>query len=367
MIYKKILIVSTALIFIIIHISTASEDRYGVDFLQRLTVARNNGAGYSSASYSIGASALNNNPAGLPFGESNELLINTHKLPDISVIMMKQNLDGTWEDYGRYDVFSNDIGLINFNLPFGKFGSLGIGFAINYNGRFIRVDENGKAVNSFSRDDFAFTLGYGIKVYRGISLGFDVKTVRSKIPLDEEDTKDTIGRTTAANIGFLHQIGNRVRVGAVFQNLGDELSFNRDDIPDELRSQVLIGATCIIKDSANTLLLLNTDINPPFRDGPRYNLGLELVYADIFILRAGYFRTTDKYYEPLVNLNDGSLLDEERVWINKGFTFGLGLRFGSMEFNFARTPRREPLLLDGEKMRISESDPIISFSCNARF
>ena len=342
----------------------ASEEKYGAEFLQQLTVAEVDGMGESLTSHSVGAGSLNNNPAGLAYAEGNELLINAHKFPRITAIIMKETEDGKWEDWGQYTIEPTEMGFVNHALHLGKFGTLGLGFVFNYSGRFIRVDEEGKAVNAFPKNDLAFTIGYGLKIFRGVSLGFDIKSIRSKLPIDDESK---IGRTWAMNIGFLHQMGTRARVGAVLQNIGSELSFDEPDIPSDLRRRLLIGAMYIVKDSGKSILSLSMGANPPFEDGPRYNVGAELLYAKRVALRIGYMQNTETYHDPLFNLQDGSSIYEKRAWIRKGLTIGIGLRLKGIEVNFARAPRREPILGDGEKLRLEKHNSIVSFSCATGF
>jgi hypothetical protein len=190
-------------------------------------------------------------------------------------------------------------------------------------------------------------------------------------------------------------MGKRVRVGAVLQNIGNELSFNTPDlgspsarktdlespetaapdsreetsaeIPSSLRRKLLVGAVYTVRDTENSVLSLSMDVNPPFEDGLRYNLGAELLYAQCVVFRIGYMRSTQIYHDSLLNLHDQSSVREERVWIRKGLTIGVGLRFKGTEINLATAPRREPILKDGEKSRLEEHDSIVSFSCIARF
>lgn len=363
MIWKSLCIV-ILLVTVTIQTSSASEDRYGADFLQQSTSAAIDGMGESFVTYSIGARSLNNNPAGLAYAEGSELLIDLHRLPSVAAVIMKENKEGKWEDYGKYSVEPTEMGAISYALPLGKFGDLGMSFVFHYGGRFIRVDEEGKAVNSFPRDDVAFVVGYSIGLFRGVSLGFDVRSIRSKIPADEGSS---IGRTYAMNAGFLHQIGTRLRVGAVLQNIGSRLSFDSPDIPGDLRRRLLFGAMYVVKDSGNSILSLSMDANPPFEDGPRYNFGAELVYVRFVTLRIGYMRTTDTYYDPLIGLNDGVSIYEERVWIRKGPTVGVGVKIKRVELNLARAPRREPILNSDEKLRLEEQDSIMSLSFAAKF
>jgi len=361
---SMVLCITLLLLALTSHPSSASEEKYGADFLQQLTTAEVDGMGESLAAYSIGIRSLNNNPAGLAYVEGSELLISAHRLPRITAVIMKENGDGKWEDYGRYNIEPTEMGLISYALPLGRLGNLGISSVFHYGGRFIRVDEEGKAVNAFPRDDLAFAVGYSLRIFQGISVGFDIKSIRSKVPIDDGSS---IGRTYAANIGFLHQMGTRVRVGAVLQNIGSKLSFNAPDIPSDLRRRLLMGAMYTVKDSENSVLSLSMDVNPSFEDGPRYNLGMEVLYAQRVAFRIGYMRDTEAYHDPLFNLHDGSSVYERRVWIRKGPTIGVGLRFRGVEVSFARAPRREPILSSDEKSRLEEHDPIVSFSCTAKF
>jgi hypothetical protein len=344
-------------------IAMTSEEKYGADFLQQLTDAEVDGMGESLAAYSIGVCSLNNNPAGLAYVEGSELLINAHKLPRITAVIMKEE-NGKWKDYGRYTIEPTEMGLISYALPLSRFGNLGMSFIFHYGGRFTRVDEEGKAVNAFPRDDLAFAIGYSLRTFQGASVGFDIKSIRSKVPVNDGSS---IGRTWAMNLGFLHQVGARVRVGVVLQNIGSRLSFNAPDIPDNLRRRLLMGAMYTVRDSKNGVLSLSMDVNPPFEDGPRYNLGAELLYAQRVAFRIGYMRNTETYYDPLFNLHDQSSVSEGRVWIRKGLTIGVGLKFGGVDIDFARAPRREPILNSDEKSRLEEHDSIVSFSCTAKF
>ncbi|MFC1714673.1 hypothetical protein ACFL6S_13480 [Candidatus Poribacteria bacterium] len=351
------------LLILISQALSASEEKFGANFLQQLTSAEADGVGESLAAYPIGIRSLNNNPAGLAYMEESEFLLSTHELPRITAVIMKVNNDGEWEDYARYDIEPTEMGLISYALPLSRFGKLGIGFVFHHAGRFIRVDEEGKAVNSFPKDDLAFTIGYSLKI-RGVSVGVDVENIRSKVPVDDSGN---IGRTNAVNVGLMHQMGKRVRVGAVLQNIGGELSFNSPDIPSKLRKKWLVGAVYTVKDSENSVLSLSMDVNPPFEDGLRYGLGAELLYAKRIALRIGYLRDNRVYYELLSNLQDGSAAFDNRVWIREGITVGLGLRLGSVELDIARTPRREPVLNGDEKSRLEKHDSIVSFSCSTTF
>ncbi len=371
---RKCLIIVSILPILVFQSSLASDEKYGADFLQQLTTAEFDGMGESFVAYSFGAASLNNNPAGLSNAKGSELLINAHKLPRIVAVIMKETEDGKWEDYGKYSIEPTEMGFINYALPLGRFGNLGMGFVFHYGGRFIRVNKEGKSIASFPRDDMAFTIGYSFRILQSVSLGLDIRSIRSKVPVPVQDDSpntnedgSSIGRTTSMNVGFLHQMGDRVRVGAVLQNIGGNLSFNESDIPDSLRRRLLMGANYIVKDSENSVLSIGVDVNPPFNDGPRYNIGAEFMYAKRLAFRVGYMRNTETYYEPLTNLRDGSSVYENRVWVRKGLTIGVGLTLRGFDINFAGAPQREPVLEEYEKSRLEKHNAIMSLSCTAKF
>ena len=361
---RHITSVAIFLLLVIFGLAHASEEKYATTLLQQMTTSRMDGMGETSAALSVGARALNNNPAGLSHGKRSELLVNTHRIPRVDAIIMNRNEDGIWEDSGRYSVKPLDVGLLSYALSLGRFGTLGTSLLFDYSGRYIRVDTEGKAVNAFPQDDFVLALGYSVGIRDGLVLGFDVKSIRSKVPV-KDGTE--IGRATAMDIGILHQVGKRVRVGAVIQNIGGKLSFESPEIPNRLQKRLPVGAACVIKDTGKMRLTVNGDVVPPFEDGLRYSAGAELLFAGHFALRVGYLRDVETYYEPLLNLRDGSSDGTERLWIRKGFTVGLGIKLKSFELNVARSPRREPVLSYDEKLRLERHDPIVSLSCLARF
>lgn len=339
------------------------EKRYTAEFLLQLAPADANGKGETSASLA-GVSALNNNPAGLAFAKQNELLIGFASLPYINAIIMKEVEDGKWSDYGKYEIKPTETEFISYALHLGRLGNLGLNFTFNHSGRFIRVDKNGRAVNAFPEDGMAFTIGYGFRLPKGASAGVDVKSVRSKVTVDDEIY---IGKTYALNFGIMHQMGKRVRTGAVLQNIGKALTFKEKNIPNNLRRKLLIGAVYITSVNKDTTLSLNAGANPPFEEGPRLYLGAELLTKQLLALRIGYIKSVESYYDPFFNIDDGSSVQEERSWTREGLTMGLGLRFKGGELNLARTPYRKPVLTDGEKLRLEGQKSITSFSYVIRF
>jgi hypothetical protein len=344
--------------------SFASENKYPAGFLQELAPAENLGMGGGITAYSIGARALNNNPAGLALEKGNEFFIGSYRTPNLEAIIMKQNQNEDWEDFGSYGVKRTEMEYINYSLPKSKLGNLGLSLAFNHLGRFIRVNEEGKAVNAFPQDDIAIGAGYGLELGKGLAVGFDAKSMRSKTPGDKGDK---ITRAYAMNVGLMHQISDRVRVGAVWQDIGKELSVKSPDKPRKIRQNFILGAMYNIKNIKKTKINVSADLNLPFEDGLRYNVGTELIYAQRLTLRIGYMRDTQEYYDSFYNISENSYTNPERQWVREGLTFGAGVKFKNAEINIARTPYREPNLKDGEKLRLENKESITSLSLIVRF
>jgi hypothetical protein len=361
---QKMTFICLLLLFVLCCSSVNAEGKYGAEFLQQLASAESNGMGESTVAYSIGARALNNNPAGLSFGMGNELLVGSYISPRVSATILEKNGDELWEDYGKYEIERTEMTYINFAIPPSKGGNIGVSLAFNHGGRFIRVNEEGKAINAFPRDDLLLGIGYSVKLTKGFAFGLDAKALRSKLPTDKGSQ---IGRTYAMNVGFMHQINDKARIGASLQNIGNKLSFKMPDIPDKLRRDFEFGALYNIINSKKSNLSVSFDINPPFDNGLRYSVGTELLYSQRLAFRIGYIRDTQPYYDSFFNMIDGASVKEKRVWIRKGITIGAGLKLKNADVNIAMTPSREPDLSDEEKLRLDDQKSIISFSFSARF
>ncbi len=354
-------------------------ERFGGDFLQELTAAENFGMGGSSVA---DANSINNNPAGLARQNESMVSFNLTRFPRTVAIISKLNNADKYEDYSKYDLGAWGIESLNCVFSAGKFGMIGLNAIFRHEGKFSRVDEEGKAVNTFPETDFAFALGYGKKLTSGTHIGFDAKFIRSKVQAiyinqsNEEMgvTKNAgnIGRGYAYNLGFVQYLNQHWQIGGVIRNLSNGLSFSSPEISDEarqllsygdkLRRDVIIGITYQRSDANDTSVKLGCDINPPFEDGIRANVGGEIWYRQLIGLRLGYVRHTQRQFEPVLRLSADKVIEEERLFLAEGFTFGVGLKHNKLEINFACTPQRKPQAEDGERLHLEEDNSIISFS-----
>ncbi len=362
------ILISFCIIFFILasvpYCQSTSENKFTADFLQEFIPVDGVGMGGSFPAHNIGSVSLNNNPAGLAFLENSDISLSFYRSPRIKAIIMKEKEDNKWSDYGIYNIDPYEMEFISFALPLGRIGNLGIGTAYNHSGRFIRVNTDGKAINAFPKDDLLVGLGYSIRIFRDLAVGFDIKHLRSKLPVVD---KNEIGRTYLFNVGLINHIGTKAKMGLAVKNIGKPLSYNSPDIPDKPRREVIIGTNYILKSTKDSKLSANMDVNPPFEDGIRYNTGIEFLFKGKLAFRIGYIRNTAVYYDPILDLNTGTKIDEERLWIRKGMTVGLGLKTDGFELNIARSPHRQPKTNDDEKLRIETNEPIMSFSFTKRF
>jgi len=252
--------------------------------------------------------------------------------------------------------------LVNYVRPLGKLGTLGFGVVFRHEGRFSRVNDEGKAVNTFPENDFAFTLGYGRKLASSAYIGLDAKVIRSKSQDLQGD--DYLGRGYSYNIGYIQRLNTHWKFGGVIRNLSNGLSFSSEDIPDKLRRDIIVGIA-YQRENQNYSQQFGLDFNFPFKEGVNANIGGELWYRQIIGARLGYIRHIQKRFEPILHLNTENITIDERLWLTEGFTYGVGLRLYGLEFNFAYTPQDKPETRENEKLRLEDGNAVISFSVNS--
>jgi len=361
MLIKNFIFIFLFLMFSSIALSEDNSEfrQLGGDFLQEITTAEHRGMGVSFVGLVEGADSLGNNPAGLALEEDNRMSFNLTRFPRTVAVFSKLNDRDKYEDYSQYDLSPFGSELLNYAYPFGRLGTLGFGVVFRQEGRFSRVDDEGKAVNTFPENDFAVTLGYGRKLAPGAYIGFDAKVIRSKA----QDLKgdDYLGRGYAYNIGYIQRMNTNWKFGAVIRNLSNGLSFASDEIPDKLHRDIIVGIA-YQRENQRYSQRFGLDFNFPFKEGVNANIGGEFWYRQLIGMRLGYVRYIQKRFEPILHLNTGNTAIEERLWITKGLTYGLGLRLHNLEFNFAYIPQRKPETQENEKLRLEKGNAVISFS-----
>lgn len=353
------------LCFVMSSTSSIANTRAAADgFLKQLLGAEHYGMGGSFVGATRGANALGSNPAGMSEIEGNRFVIHATRFPHTVALISKPNTNANYEDYSRYEQHSSGVETLNWAFPMGKFGTLGLALAFEQAGAFRRVNYLGKALNSFPENNLALGLSYGVNLFGGTVIGVDTKWLRSKA-VGIEGNED-LGHGYAYNVGVIQQIGDTIQIGAVVQNLSNGLSFSDPSIPDTMERSVVTGIA-YQREISDVALRFGLDAHPPFRDGPRINIGAEAWYRHRIGIRIGYIRDTQKRYTSVFLLQDGSFETEERLWIAEGVCFGIGFRFGSIILNAAYTPQFTPVVIDEERIHIVQGNAVYAFSVGQTF
>lgn len=340
--------------------TTSDADR----FLKQLQGAVYRGMGGSFVGVADGANAIGNNPAGINSITGDRFVVNMTRFPHTVVLLSKTNETKKYEDYSRYEQNASGIETLNWAFPMGKLGTFGFAFSLAHEGSFRRVNHQGKAINSFPENNLAIGFGYGLNCFKGTTVGLDAKWIRSKVT----DTYGTehLGRGYAYNIGMIQRFGKALQVGLVVRNLSNGLSFIDPIVPDKIRRDVIAGVTYQY-DISNLALRMGLDLHPPFTDGIRANLGTEVWYHTRIGIRIGYLRDTEKRYASVYLLEDATFEMDERTWKAEGFSFGIGVRAGSITLNGAYTPEYQPTKSDDERLHVVQGTAVYTFSIEQAF
>lgn len=333
-------------------------------FLRRLTAAEHLRLGDNSVNSISGANALNSNPAGLSFIDSNHFITHTSRFPRTIAVIAKLNEVERYEDHSQHVLPASGLEFLNYSRRLGTAGAIGFNFAVGHEGRFSRVNHLGKATNSFPETDFAVGLSYAVKPFRRLAIGADAKWLRSKV--QDTESERHIGHGYAYNLGLIQQLGEHLRIGAVVRNLSNGLSFTDNSIPDRIRRDILLGGAYQFH-YKNVDIQIGLDLNPPFEDGIRTNFGGTVWYRDFIGGRIGYLRHTEKQFGSVLSLETGQVDSEDRIWKTEGLSLGLGLQVRGIYINAAYTPQLRPVENDGEQIRIETGKSVYSFSIGQRF
>lgn len=328
-------------------------------FLKQLARAEHQGMESSFVGSNIGAHALNGNPAGLSLIHDRRFALYTARFPRIVAVVSHLNETERYEDYSEYDLYASGVEFLNYAVPVGSFGIIGIDFARGHDGQFSRVDYLGKATNNFPQSDWALGVGYSRELFSGLAFGADAKWLRSKIQLPENE--EHAGHGYAYNIGLTQKIGEHLRIGAVARNLSNGLSFSDDSIPNQIEQDVLVG--CVYHERYNDLdLKISLDANPPFKNGVRASFGGEIWYHGRIGCRIGYLRHTEHRWHPVQIVRTETLQMEERIWKAEGPTFGIGFNLGRFRISGTYTPQAKPTEREGERIRVDQGGVVYYFS-----
>ncbi|MFA6318951.1 MAG: PorV/PorQ family protein, partial [Elusimicrobiota bacterium] len=186
----------------------------------------------------------------------------------------------------------------------------GFGLSFNYldYGSLTRATISRKdgSLGSFSASDLAASLGYGIRLYRGLSLGLAAKYLRESIYRYE-------GHGAAFDVGAMYMLQEdpRISFGIAIQNMGTPVRFQgeREQLPLTLRAGAGLGFSLL--GFENTLA---AEMSKRRLEDPAIGVGMESVVAGMFPVRVGY-----------TTRNDADI----------GLTGGVGWRYRDLSVDYA--------------------------------
>ena len=333
-------------------------------FLKQLLGAEHYGMGGTFVGTTRGTNAVGSNPAGIAATEVNQFAIHATRFPRTIALLSKPNLNANYEDYGQYEQRAYSIETVNCAFPIGRFGTLAVAFSFLQEGRFQRVNHLGKALNSFPENNLALGLSYGLSILENTLIGVDTKWLRSKVT--DADEREHLGHGYAYNFGVIQQVSDAIQVGVVVKNLSNGLSFTDVSIPDRITRTIAVGVA-YRREISDVVLRIGFDVHPPFQDGIRTNVGTEVWYRHRIGARIGYLRHTEMRDASVLLLDDASVETQERLWKAEGFSFGLGVRFGSITFDAAYTPQFRPTITTEERINTIQGENIYTFSIGQTF
>jgi hypothetical protein len=197
-------------------------------------------------------------------------------------------------------------------LPLGNGNGLGISLNYEDNGVFDGRDLNGASTGDFTSRTYGASLGWGISIPDGFSLGLTIKA-------NQEDLDGSDLNALAGDAGVLWAINPDVSLGAAYTNLGPAV--NGEQLAQGLR----VGLSSYICKDDDLQWLLAVSGESLTNSDNSVHLGAEVTFYQLLSLRTGYaFGTT-----AADSTGSNDLL---------GWTFGGGIIIQSFALDFAYVP-----------------------------
>jgi len=162
-------------------------------------------------------------------------------------------------------------------------GVLGIGVYSLWSGDMIERDYNDGTYEGtgrvFSYNDFAASVSYGRYLTDRFSIGFSVKYIG-------EYAHDYSANGWSADVGTIYDTGFRgFKIAMVITNFGPDMKFIQKTYP--LPINFKFGGCINVVEAEDHLMTFAAEGSHPSDNLEKYNTGLEYIFKDRFILRAG--------------------------------------------------------------------------------
>jgi hypothetical protein len=193
-------------------------------------------------------------------------------------------------------------------------------------GQSIATDVDGNELGTFTSYEVAPTIAYGTELMKDMGFGVALKLVRVDLaPEDKtQDRQAGRGTTFAADVGALYKVPRlKSSIGLAIQNLGPNIAYIDQDQSDPLGRNAKLGVAVTPLETELYRVVVAADVNRSLLPHGAWieNGGGEFEFNRLLALRIGYI------YDPRGTI--------------KNFTYGLGLIYRGVRFDYARVPQSE--------------------------
>lgn len=279
-----------------------------VPFLRISPDARSSGMGETGTAIADNANAVYWNPAGLGFldyfdkgSEFEEPQVYRQASLSFSPWLPQFSAD-LYYSYATYAQHIEDVGTIAGNFMFMNLGT------------FQRTSMDGQKLGEFTSNEFALSVAFGTKITEDLSLGANLKYIRSNLTPAIQGSAAAVGNSAALDIGVLWRPQNlwiledNLSLGLNLQNLGPKITYVNES--DPLPTTLKLGMAYRVYEDEFNDLLIAVDVNKLLvkrskdggsdpvpislitgweNPGAEFSVGAEYWYEKIVAVRAGYF------------------------------------------------------------------------------
>jgi len=287
--------------------------------------ARSEGMGRAYVAIADDATASWWNPAGLAFlSNRNISAMHTKLAPGLA--------DDVYFEYLGYAQSTKDWGGLAASIAYLTYGDI------------LGTDAEGRATGTFTSYEIVPSVAYGTALAKDLGIGVNLKVIHVNYAPSWAvmEGKAGKGTTFGADIGILYK-RERWSAGACFQNLGPNLTLIDADQSSPINRNLKVGVAANVWQGNIGRFIAAFDVNKPFvfaEDGPIVSGGGEFLFSELLALRLGYI--TERWYTKYFPI--------------EGPTFGIGLQYKGVRFDYANVPQSKEL-----------QDKVNKFSISAQF
>ncbi len=284
------------------------------------------------------------------FADSKEMTVYSQGIPGLSLMHVK------WLPELADDIYYEYFSGVYYLEEWGT-----VGGAITYIslGQSKQTNEWGEEIGGFYSYEMALSASYGAKIfpnfYAGLNFKFIYSALAPQIYVGHEKKSGT-GSSFALDFGIIYDTPLKGLVtAATVQHLGPDIHYidaaQADPLPRNLRVGLAYQAVKTDYHSLITTVDIEKEIikfkdpDNPWSLEWHYavkHLGFEYTYANFFSVRGGYIIDYDYYpkKESVENTKKPGYIFNTGDYIGTNYyTFGLGLQYGKLLFDFAYIPK----------------------------